>query len=40
MPAPSTESSTPVAEVAEIGFTVAALHELLLEVALFRPPRA
>jgi len=40
MPAPSTESSTPVAEVAEIGFTVAALHELLLDVALFRPPRA
>ena len=40
MPAPSTEPSAPAAEVSSVGFTVAALHELLLETALFRPPRA
>lgn len=40
MPAPSTEPSAPAAEVSSVGFTVAALHELLLEIALFRPPRA
>ncbi|MBT8334987.1 MAG: hypothetical protein KJO11_00185 [Gemmatimonadetes bacterium] len=40
MPAPSTEPSTPAAEMSSAGFTVAAPHELLLEIALFRPPRA
>ena len=40
MPAPSAEASTPGAEMNSVGFTVAALHELLLETALFRPPRA
>lgn len=40
MPAPSIEPSAPAAEVDSVGFTVAALHELLLEIALFRPPRA
>ena len=40
MPAPSNEPSTPAAEGVSVGFTVAALHELLLEIVLFRPPRA
>lgn len=40
MPASSTAPSTSAAEMSSAGFTVAALHELLLEIALFRPPRA
>ncbi|MEX2472798.1 MAG: hypothetical protein WEA34_11490 [Gemmatimonadota bacterium] len=40
MPAPSTEPSTPAAEVTSVGFTVPTLRELLLEIVLFRPPRA
>ena len=40
MPAQSTEPAAPEAEIASVGFTVTALHGLLREGALFRPPRA
>lgn len=40
MPAPTTEPSAPAAEVVSVGSTVATLPELLLEITLFRPPRA
>jgi hypothetical protein len=40
MPARSTESATPVTEGPDIGSAVAAPRGLLLDVALFRPPRA
>jgi hypothetical protein len=40
MPAAWPDPSAPAAELASDGFTVAALHDLLLEIALFRPPRA
>lgn len=40
MPARSTEPAAPEAEIASVGFTVAALRGLLREGPLFRPPRA